>query len=459
MAQRSAHEIDMLHGPILPKYFAFTIPMALSMMLQLLFNAADVIVVGRFAGANALAAVGSTTALVSLMINFISGISSGVNIIIAREYAIGDFDDVSETVHTAIPIGFLGGLLFAAGGIAFAMPILTLMKSPEGVIGMSATYLRIYFLCMPAVAVYNFGAAILRSIGDTKRPMYYLIGSGVINVILNLYTVIVLGWSVRGVAIATAVSNLVSALLVVRALILEESCLKLSLKKLKLRAGVVKQIFRLGLPTAVQGSVYAISNVLIQSSVNSFGPVYMAGNAAAQSLEGFQFAFLVTNLNTTLTFMSQHYGARMYKRAKKVFRTVILAGMAIATLIGLLFMIFRVPLLSIYNPDPEVISVGARRMSIVVMVGFLEIIMDAYSSAIRAAGHTMEPTIVSLLFACLFRALWLATVFRMFHVYEVIVLVWPISWILTILCYIPLFKHVTKGLPTTDADSPVTVDA
>ena len=451
MAQRSAHEIDMLHGPVLPKYFAFTIPMALSMMLQLLFNAADVIVVGRFAGANALAAVGSTTSLVSLMINFISGISSGVNIIIAREYATGDYGDVSDTVHTAIPVGFLGGLLFAVCGIAGALPILTLMQSPENVIRMSATYLRIYFLCMPAVAVYNFGAAILRSVGDTKRPMYYLIGSGVINVLLNLYTVIILGWGVKGVAIATAVSNLISALLVIWALIREDSCLRLSFSKLRIKFNVIKQIFHYGLPTAIQGSLYAVSNVLIQSSVNSFGAVYMAGNAAAQSLEGFQYAFMMANLNATLTFMSQHYGARLYARAKTVFRTVIVAGMVITTLIGLVFMIFRTPLLSLYNPDPEVISVAARRMTVVVMVGFLEIIMDSYSSAIRAAGHTIEPTIVSLLFACVFRAIWLMTVFRVLHYYEVIVLVWPVSWLLTIFCYIFLYRKVTRNMPDTDA--------
>ena len=451
MSQKSIHEIDMLHGPILPSYLAFTIPMALSMMLQLLFNAADIIVVGRFAGANALAAVGSTTALVSLMINFLSGMASGVNIIVAREYARGEYKDVSVTIHTAVTVGLLGGCLFSLAGVPAALPILQLMKSPEDVIYMSAAYLRIYFLCMPAVAVYNFGAAILRSIGDTKRPMCYLLFSGVINVLLNLYMVIVLGMGVTGVAIATAVSNYISALLVLHALLTEDSCLHLSLDQLRFRRDVFCQILHHGLPTAVQGSLYAVSNVLIQSSVNSFGSVYMAGNAASQSLEGFQYAFLITNLNTTLTFMSQHYGAGMYLRAKKVLTTVIGAGMVIATLIGLLFMLFRVQLLSIYNPDPEVISVGVRRMSIVVMVGFIEILMDSLSSTIRASGHTMEPTMISLLTACLFRIVWLATVFRAFHIYEIIILVWPVSWILTIIPYIFLYRKVTKDFPQTDA--------
>ena len=451
MSQKSIHEIDMLHGPILPSYLAFTIPMALSMMLQLLFNAADVIVVGRFAGAAALAAVGSTTALVSLMINFLSGLASGVNIIVARDYAKGDYKDVTDIVHTAVSLGALAGCLFALIGVPAALPVLRLMKSPEDVIYLSASYLRIYFLCMPAVALYNFGAAILRSIGDTKRPMYYLLLSGVINVLLNLYMVIVLGMGVTGVAIATAVSNYISAGLVMIALLKEDSCLRLSLRQLRLRADVIRLIIKNGLPTAVQGSLYAVSNVLIQSSVNSFGSVYMAGNAASQSLEGFQYAFLITNLNTTLTFMSQHYGAGMYLRAKKVFITVVGAGMVIATLIGLLFMLFRVQLLSIYNPDPEVINVGIRRMSIVVMVGFIEILMDSLSSAIRASGHTLEPTVISLLTACLFRIIWLATVFRAFRVYEIIILVWPVSWILTIIPYIFLYRKATKNFPKTDA--------
>ncbi len=448
MSQRSSHEIDILHGPILSMYILFVIPIALSTALQLLFNAVDVIVVGRFAGANALAAVGSTTAFVNLMVSFIVGLSSGVNIVIARHYARESFADVEVMVHSAVPIGMAIGLIFLAIGIPASLPILELMKSPEGVRYLSADYLHIYFLGMPAVAVYNFGAAIFRSIGDTKRPLYFLVVSGIVNLLLNLYTVIVLGMGVVGVALATTVSNLLSASLIISALTKENSCLRLEIRKLHIQKVAIIEIIRYGLPTAIQGSLYAISNILVQSSVNSLGAVYMAGNAASQSVEGFQSAFMTANANTTLTFMSQHYGACMYKRAKKVLFTLIVVGMLIAEGIGLLFVLFRMPLLALYNSDSMVINVGVRRLVFVVMTGFLQIIMDTLSCSMRALGHTVEPTVVSLMSTCIFRTIWLTTVFRYWHRYEVIIAVWPVSWIITIVIYIFLFHRIQRQLPS-----------
>ncbi|MBQ2041260.1 MAG: MATE family efflux transporter [Lachnospiraceae bacterium] len=445
MQQKSSHEIDMLHGPVLPAYFAFTIPMALSMLLQLLFNAADVIVVGRFAGANALAAVGSTTSLVALMINIISGLSTGVNTIIARDYARDCFDKVSNAVHTSLPFGFLGGLAVALLAIPAAHPILTLMQSPPEVIGMSVIYLRIYFISLPMIALYNFGAAILRSIGDTRRPMLYLLFSGIVNLLLNLYMVIVLRLGVIGVGVATAVSNTISAFLVLGALLREDSCLRFRPSQMAFLPNTLREILHFGLPASIQGSLFAFSNILIQSSVNSFGSVYMAGNAAAQSVEGFQYAFLMANMSATLTFMSQHIGAGLYERSRIVLRTIITAGMVITTLIGIVFAFFRVPLLTLYNPDPAVLGVAMRRMTILVLIAALEIPMDSYSNAIRAAGRTIEPTVISLIGACGFRVLWLMTVFRIFHYYETIFMVWPVSWVLTGLADIVFYKRIMKS--------------
>ncbi len=452
MAQKSSHEIDMIHGPILQKVLLFNLPMAFSNMLQLIFNAADVIVVGRFAGANALAAVGSTTALVHMLVSFFTGISSGVNIVVARDYAAGKYDKVSSAVHTAVTLSFAFGVVACAIGMLLCRPVLRLMGSPDGVIDLSVIYLMFYYAGMPAIVVYNFGAAVLRSIGDTKRPMYYLVISGIVNVILNLFFVIVWRMSVAGVGLATALSNYLAAVLVLIALIREDSCLKLIPSKLRLQIHVAGEMLRMGVPAGLQGSLFGLSNVMIQSSVNSFGPVYMAGNAASQSIEGFQFAFLVANMNTALTFVSQNFGARQFARIRKIVRVVMLSGMAVAMVIGIIFCLLRIPLLSLYNNDPEVLSVGVRRLIICALTAAIEVPMDTLYSSIRGYGHTMEPTIVSLIGAVGFRILWINTVFRLFHTYEVVIWVWPVSWILMIIVYWFLYKKIRDGYPDTDAE-------
>ena len=452
MARKSSYEIDMLHGAIFPQYIRFCLPLALSLMLQLLFNAADVIVVGRFAGADALAAVGSTTSLITLLVNFFGGLSTGINIMVAREYAGSRYDEVKKIVHTSIITAIAGGILCGALGMVLARSVLELMRSPENVIGMSAIYLRIYFAGLPAVIIYNYGAALLRSVGDTRRPMMYLLLAGILNAVLNLILVIPFHMGVAGVGIATSVSNYLSMLFILRALLREESCLRLDLSELRPDFTILIKSMSLGLPIGLQNSLFSIANVTIQSSVNTLGSVYMAGNAAATSVESFQTAFNSANMSAVLSFISQNVGARKYGRARKIFRSLTLYGSVIVMLICLVLLIARHPLLSLYNTDPAVIEVGARRMIVTMSPAFLAIIIDAYSSLQRAFGHTVEPMITSLLGACVFRLIWIAVVFRMFPVYEVLVAAWPVSWFLTMILHFFVSRKVLKQYPSEDVE-------
>ena len=289
LRQAKSYSIDMCSGPILPKMLRFAVPLMFSSMLQLLFNAADVIVVGRFAGDNSLAAVGSTTALINLLTNLFLGLSIGANILAARHYGAREDEELSKTVHTAMLLSILSGVLLTVAGVLGARQILTWMQSPPEVLKLSALYLRIYFLGMTATMLYNFGAALLRAVGDTRRPLFYLSGAGVINVVLNLLFVIVLKMDVAGVALATVISQCISAFLVVRCLIKESGAIRLDLRRLKLHPTKLRQILRVGLPAGFQGILFSLSNVVIQSSVNSFGEIVVAGGSAASSVENFVY--------------------------------------------------------------------------------------------------------------------------------------------------------------------------
>ena len=450
MSGKSSHEIDMLHGSILQKSLMFTIPMALSYLLQLLFNTADVVVVGRFAGSTALAAVGSTTSLVNMLVSFFVGISTGANIYISREYAAKRHDRVSDAVHTSVTMAILGGTGAMILALFLAMPILKLMKSPKDVIDLSASYLRIYYLGLPAIVLYNFGAAILRSIGDTKRPMYFLMISGILNVLLNLITVIVFGMGVRGVAIATTISNYLSMGLVIHALLTEESSLRLIPSRLCIRKKIMAEILGLGVPSGLQGSVFGLSNVMIQSAVNSFGSAFMAGNAASSSVEAFQYAFILSGANTATTFISQHIGARRYSRLTPIVRTILASTLVISYAVGILFMIFSRQLISIYNSDPAVIEVGRQRLILMCITAFLECCMDVFSFSCRGFGRTVEPMLVSLFGACVFRIIWLNTVFVLFPSYLTVIIVWPVSWLITATADILLFRKLRRAYPEED---------
>ncbi len=431
MKAGKSHEIDMVHGAIFPKLILFAIPVMLSGLLQLLFNAADMVVVGRFAGEEALAAVGSTSSLVNLLVNLFIGLSVGTNVLVARFVGANEEKNVSETVHTAILTAIYSGIILVFVGFFFTKPILVLMGSPEDVLPLSALYLKIFFFGMPAMMVYNFGAAILRAVGDTRRPMIYLTIAGFVNVAFNLIFVIIFHMSVAGVALATAISQMIAGGLVLRALVKEEGICRLELKKLHITKDKLLQLMRVGIPAGLQGTVFSLSNVLIQSSINSFGSVAMAGSTAGSSIEGFVYVGMNSMHQTAVSFTSQNYGAKDFNRIKKV--GIYCLGMVtvIGLFMGLGAVAFNEELLSIYSSEPEVIAYGVLRMWYICAPYFICGIMDTLVGIIRGLGYSVMPMIVSLCGACLFRVIWIYTIFARVHTLSCLFVSYPISWILT----------------------------
>ena len=449
--KKKSYSIDMLHGALLPKILLFSIPLALSGILQLLFNAADIIVLGRFVGPDALAAVGATSQLINLLVNIFIGLSVGVNVQVARFYAQGRHRDVNQVVETAIATALTFGTAFILVGILISKPVLELMGTPEEVISMSVLYIRIYFVGLPAIVSYNFGAAILRAIGDTKRPLYYLMTAGVANVILNLFFVIQCGLGVSGVAIATTISNCISAFLVIRTLTKEEGALRLDLRKLKIHKIKFIRILRIGFPAGLQGGIFSISNVLIQSSVNSFGYIVMAGSTASANLEGFVYNAMNSVYQANLSFTSQNIGAGKYSRINKILHTCFLVVFLIGGVMGGAFYLFGHQLLGIYSTDPQVIEAGMVRMKYITLMYFLCGFMDVLVGSLRGMGYAVVPMIVSLLGACGFRVLWIFTVFAMDHTMETLFISYPISWILTAAVHYICFVKIRAKFPKEDA--------
>lgn len=447
---KKSYEINMCEGPILGKVLIFSIPLMLSGILQLLFNAADVIVVGRFAGSQSLAAVGSTSALINLLINVFMGFSVGVNVLVARYYGGRKERDVSETVHTAVTLSLVCGLILVAVGLALTRPLLELMGTPDDVIDKAVLYMQIYFIGMPANMLYNFGSAILRAVGDTKRPLYYLSAAGVVNVILNLISVIIFHMDVAGVALATIISQIISALCVLRCLMRHESCLKIRLGELKIHKEKLMGIVKVGLPAGMQGAIFSISNVLIQSSVNSFGSIAMAGNTAAQNIEGFIYNAMVAVYQANLSFTSQNYGAGKFSRINRIMFICIGVVSVVGFSIGVLAYGAGTSLLSIYSSDPEVIAYGMTRLQIIGLTYFTCGIMDTMVGSIRGIGYSVLPMIVSLTGACLFRIIWIFTIFQWSHTLLTLYISYPASWVLTATAHIVCFFLIRKKLPDTD---------
>ena len=447
---KKSYEINMCEGPILGKVLIFSIPLMLSGILQLLFNAADVIVVGRFAGSQSLAAVGSTSALINLLINVFMGFSVGVNVLVARYYGGRKERDVSETVHTAVTLSLVCGLILVAVGLALTRPLLELMGTPDDVIDKAVLYMQIYFIGMPANMLYNFGSAILRAVGDTKRPLYYLSAAGVVNVILNLISVIIFHMDVAGVALATIISQAISAVCVLRCLMRHESCLKIRLGELKIHKEKLMGIVKVGLPAGMQGAIFSISNVLIQSSVNSFGSIAMAGNTAAQNIEGFIYNAMVAVYQANLSFTSQNYGAGKFSRINRIMFICIGVVSVVGFSIGVLAYGAGTSLLSIYSSDPEVIAYGMTRLQIIGLTYFTCGIMDTMVGSIRGIGYSVLPMLVSLTGACLFRIIWIFTIFQWSHTLLTLYLSYPASWVLTATAHIVCFFLIRKKLPDTD---------
>lgn len=440
------YEIDMCNGPITGKMLRFALPLMLSSMLQLLFNAADIITVGKFGSEHSLAAVGSNTALINLLTNLFIGLSIGANVLVARFYGAKNGEELNETVHTAMLLSLISGLILTVTGVIFARYFLIWMKTPAEILDLATTYLKIYFLGMPAMMIYNFGSAILRAIGDTKRPLYFLAAAGVINIILNILLVVVFRLDVKGVGIATVISQTVSAILIIRCLAKSNGDIKLELKKLRFSQGKIGAILRIGLPAGLQGSIFSLSNVVIQSSVNIFGPVVVKGNSAAQNLEGFVYFSMNAFHHATLSFTSQNMGAKKYDRLGKILKN----GLCLAILFGAGFggtvILFGRNLLSIYTNDSAAISAGMTRLYIITGTYTLCGIMDVMVGAIRGIGYTVLPTIVSLIGACALRLVWLATVFRIpkFHTINTVYLSYPITWLVTIIAHVICYIIIRK---------------
>ena len=438
----------MCEGPILKKMLLFALPLMASSLLQLLFNAADIIVVGRFAGDNSLAAVGSTTSLINLLVNLFMGCSIGANVLVARFFGAKKSNELSETVHTTMALSIVSGLILTVIGVIGAPVILELMQTPEEVLELAVIYLRTYFCGMTSMMVYNFGAAILRAIGDTKRPLYYLIIAGVINVVFNLFFVIVLKWDVFGVGLATTISQTISAVFIVRCLMNEQEAIRLYPKKIRIYKDKLLTILQIGLPAGFQGTLFSLSNVFVQSSVNLFGSTVMAGNSAAQNIEGFIYVSTNAFHQASISFTSQNCGAGKYERINKI----LLVAQGCTVVIGSVFSLSAVAmgplLLGLYTTSAAVVEAGMVRMKIIGSFYALCGIMDTMVGSLRGMGYSFVPMVVSLLGACATRLLWLATVFQIdaFHTIETVYIIYPISWVLTAVAHIITFMIVRKRI-------------
>ena len=451
MLQKSktkSYEMDMCTGSILKKMLLFSLPLMASSVLQLLFNAADIIVVGRFSGDNALAAVGSNTALINLLTNFFMGLSIGANVLVARYYGAKQDKDLVETIHTSMLLSIYSGIILTVVGVLCAKQILIWMKTPEAVLDLAAVYLRIYFLGMTATMIYNFGSAILRAVGDTRRPLYYLVVAGVVNVVLNLVFVIIFRLSVMGVAIATVISQCISAVLILRCLMHETGSIKLDLRKLSINKSKFLKIAQIGLPASLQGVIFSLSNVVIQSSVNLFGEITVAGNSAAANIEGFVYVSMNSLYQATISFTSQNVGAGKYERINKILYTAQICVIVVGLVLGNSALFFGRQLLSVYSGSSEVIDAGMKRLNIIARTYALCGMMDVMVGALRGLGYSVMPMIVSLIGACGLRLLWIFTFFRMerFHNVTSLYLTYTWSWIITLSAHVICWLIVRRKL-------------
>ena len=441
---RTSRSMDMTQGPIFSQVFFFALPIMLSGILQLLFNAADTIVVGRFAGSQALAAVGSVGALNTLIISLFIGLSIGANVLVARYTGSRNDEAVSQTVHTAVLVSVLGGLGLTVLGVLLAHPLLEIMGSPEDVIDLAVLYVRILFAGMPVQMLYNFSAAILRAVGDTKRPLYFLTIAGVVNVVLNLIFVVFFHMSVAGVALATIISQAVSAVLVVRSLMAMDGPTRLYLRRLRIHPGKLREIIRIGLPAGIQSSVFSLSNVVIQSSVNSFGSVVIAGNAASSNIGGFIYQAMNTFQQAVTCFASQNMGARKPRRIFASMKASMIWAIITGVVLGALSCVFGEPLLALYSNDPAVIAAGMERQIIVCAPYFLCGMQEVMTGALRGVGYSILPMAVSILGICVLRIIWVMTAFRAFPTLGCLMASYPVTWLVTFVVLVFLFAMVWR---------------
>ncbi len=426
--------VDLTKGPLLKPIITYTIPIILTGVLQLLFNSADMIVVGQNCGSISVGAVGVTGPVINLLVNLFIGFSVGAGVTCAHGIGAGKDEDVRRTVHTSIPISAISGVILTIVGILGARKILMLMGTPDDAIDLSTSYMRIYFLGITSSMIYNFGSAILRAAGDTKSPLIYLTISGVLNVILNLFFVISLNMDVSGVALATVISQTLSAALIIRALMKRQDQCKLELRKMRIYRRQLFRILSIGFPAGLQGSLFSISNVIIQSSVNLFGSIAMSGNAAAQNIEGFVYTSMNSVSQTALNFTGQNHGAGKFDRIKKVLGICLGFVFAIGLSLGLTAFFLGKPLLSIYITDSqEAINYGLVRVMYICIPYFLCGLMDVATGTLRGMGSSIAPLIITITGVCGFRILWIFTVFQRFRTLENLYISYTVSWSMTFL--------------------------
>ena len=449
---------SMIQGPLFSSIVLYTIPIILTSVLQLLFNAADLVIVGRFCGSVSVAAVGATGAITNLIVNLFIGLSVGTGVTVAHALGSREDEAVHRAVHTAMPTALIGGAILTVVGILLSEPLLRMMATPETVLPLSTIYMQIYFGGMIFNMVYNFCASILRAAGDTKSPLIYLTLAGVINVLLNVVFVTVLHMNVAGVALATTISQGVSAVLVVIALIRRTDACHLDLKKMKIYKPQFMKMVNIGIPAGIQGSLFSISNVLIQSSVNSFGDIFMSGNAAAGNIEGFAYVSINAFSQTAVNFVGQNVGARQYKRVGRIVGICLACVVAVGLTIGIASYSFGEQLLSIYITDsPEAIAYGMVRLACIGLPYFLCGLMDVSTGALRGLGSSIAPMVISVLGICGLRILWIYTVFQIpqFHTPQCLYLSYLVSWsttfIIQISVFIRTYRRHLAAIPASDA--------
>lgn len=442
--KKNKYEIDMCNGSVMDKLVSFSLPLMVTSILQLMFNAVDIIVVGRYNGSQALAAVGATTALISIFTNLFIGISMGANVLAARYYAAGHDKEMSEAVHTAIALAFISGVLMAIVGFGASGWALRLMNTPSDVIGLSTLYLKIYFLGMPFFMLYNYGAAILRAVGDTKRPLFFLIFAGLANVVLDLLLVIVIPLGVAGVAIGTVTSQVISSILVLRCLYKSEGSYQIRFSKLTIKKNYLKRIFQVGIPAGIQSTVINFSNALLQSSVNSFGSTAMAGYTAANNILGFLYVSVNAVTQACMSFTSQNYSVKKPERMDRVLRDCIILSATISIVLGVGAYVFGSQILRIYTSDPEVIVCGLQVLSITTVPYFLCGIMDLFPGAMRGMGYSAVPMVLSVIGTVGTRILWIYGFFPYHRSLHFLFISYPGSWFATIVMQAICFWFVRK---------------
>lgn len=446
--RKKDYTIDMCNGPIGKNMLAFAVPLMFSGILQLLFNAADIVVVGNFAGDRSLAAVGATSSVINLLTTFFIGLSVGSNVLVANYIGANKKEDLKRTVHTSVSIGIISGIILTIIGFVFAPIVLEAMKTPEDVLPLAVTYLRTYFMGMTAVMVYNFGAGILRAVGDTKRPLVYLTVSGVVNVILNLIFVILFKWDVFGVGLATVVSQVISAVLTIGCLIREKGDLKLEMKELCIDKDKLLRMVQIGLPAGFQGMLFSLANTVIQSSVNSFGTVVVAGNSASANVEGFALTSMNSFHQATISFTSQNMGARKENRLNKILFTGIGYVFVTGVIFAVIYVAFGRGLLGLYTTSDEVVESGMRRLVIIASSYAICGMMDVVVGSLRGLGYSFVPMSVSVIGICALRLVWLATIFQIekYHTPEMIYITYPLSWTVTLIAHFISFVVIRRKI-------------